>query len=227
MIIMTGASGGLGNYLIQYLSKDNEIIGTYNKHKPAFSDQTVKVYQLDVRNTSSVDNFISQIADELNQIILINLAGISIDGMGHKMKDSTWDQVLETNLKGVFLVSRALLPFMREQEWGRIINVSSIVGQIGIPGTSAYSASKSGLVGLTRTLAVENASKNITVNALALGYFNVGMINVVRPEIQEQIKKMIPMKRFGHPKNVGLAIRFLIESDYITGTVININGGLL
>lgn len=122
---------------------------------------------------------------------------------------------------------RAMLPFMRQQEWGRIINISSIVGQVGVPGTVAYSASKSGLFGLTRTLAVENASRNITVNTLALGYFSVGMINVIRPEIQEQIKAKIPMKRFGDPHNVELAIRFLIECDYITGATININGGLL
>jgi 3-oxoacyl-[acyl-carrier protein] reductase len=159
--------------------------------------------------------------------VLVNLAGISLDGMGHKMDESTWDRVVDTNLKGTFLMSRAILPFMRGQEWGRIINISSVVGQKGVPGTVAYASSKGGLYSLSRTLAAENATKNITVNALALGYFEVGMIGVLKPEVQEQVRQTIPMKRLGHPRNVELAIRFLIDADYITGTTININGGLL
>jgi NAD(P)-dependent dehydrogenase (short-subunit alcohol dehydrogenase family) len=115
---------------------------------------------------------------------------------------------------------------MRKQEWGRIINVSSIVGQMGVPGTAAYSASKGGILSLTRTLAAENAAKNITVNAIALGYLEIGMINVVPPDRRELIRETIPMKRLGSPRNLELAIRFLIECDYITGAVIDINGGL-
>jgi NAD(P)-dependent dehydrogenase (short-subunit alcohol dehydrogenase family) len=121
----------------------------------------------------------------------------------------------------------ALLPYMRQQQWGRIINISSIVGQMGVPGTGAYSASKAGVLGLTRTLAVENATKNITVNALLLGYFSVGMIETIEQETQEQVRSKIPMKRFGHPRNVELAIRFLIAADYVTGSVVKIDGGLL
>lgn len=227
MIIMTGASGGLGVYLIEHLGRDFEIIGTFNTHKPALTDRAVGFYQVDVSESESVERFVAMVVDKLQQIVLINLAGVSLDSMGHKMDAVAWDRVLDTNLKGTFLMCRSLLPFMREQQWGRIINVSSVVGQIGVLGTSAYSASKAGLLGLTRTLAVENAMKNITVNALALGYMDVGMINMIRPEIQEQIRARIPMKRFGHPRNVEQAIRFLIECDYITGSIININGGLL
>lgn len=146
--------------------------------------------------------------------------------MAHRMPSDVWDKVIDTNLKGTFLFCRAMLPFMRKQEWGRIINISSIVGQIGIPGTIAYSTSKSALFGLTRTLAVENAAKKITVNVLALGYFDIGMISVIKHDLQERIKESIPLKKFGDPRNIELAIRFLIESDYCTGTVININGGL-
>lgn len=227
MIIIVGASGGLGNYLIEHLSNDYEIVGTYNHHKPDWIRRGVEMYQVDVRDYSSVERFVAAVADKLQQVVLINLAGVSLDGMGHKMDEATWDQVLNTNLKGTFLMCRSLLPFMREQQWGRMINISSVVGQIGVPGTVAYSASKAGLFGLTRTLAVENAMKNITVNALALGYMDVGIINVIKPEIQEQIRASIPMKRFGHPRNVEKAVRFLIECDYITGSIININGGLL
>jgi NAD(P)-dependent dehydrogenase (short-subunit alcohol dehydrogenase family) len=226
MIVLTGSSGGLGSHLIKHLGKDFRIIGTYNTHKPTTDNGTVEYYQVDVSDACSIDRFVGAIADKLDSIVLINLAGISLDGMGHKMGEQTWDKVMDTNLKGTFLMCKAMLPIMIKQEWGRIINVSSIVGQIGIPGTVAYSASKSGLFGLTRTLASENAAKNITVNALALGYLAVGMINGLKPEWQEQIRSKIPMKHFGNPRNLELAIRFLIESDYITGSIININGGL-
>jgi NAD(P)-dependent dehydrogenase (short-subunit alcohol dehydrogenase family) len=227
MIVITGASGGLGSYLVEHLGREYEIIGTYNKHKPKITGERVLFCQADVCDSGSVERFVSTVADKLKNIVLINMAGISLDGMGHKMEDTIWDRVMDTNLKGTFLMCRAFLPFMRKQEWGRIINVSSVVGQMGVPGTIAYSASKSGLFGLTRTLASENVMKNITVNVLALGYYEVGMIKVISPEIQEQIRASIPMKRFGHPRNLELAIRFLIECDYITGATININGGLL
>jgi NAD(P)-dependent dehydrogenase (short-subunit alcohol dehydrogenase family) len=226
MIVITGASGGVGSYLIEHLGKDYEIIGAFNTREPAPTDRALGFYQVDVRDSASVEQFVSTVADKLQRIVLINLAGISLDGMGHKMSDAVWDKVLDTNLRGTFLMCRAMLPLMRTQKWGRIITVSSIVGQVGVPGTAAYSASKSGLFGLTRTLASENVTKNITVNVLALGYFDIGMIGVIKPDIQEQIKARIPMKRFGDPRNIELAIRFLIECDYITGSVININGGL-
>jgi NAD(P)-dependent dehydrogenase (short-subunit alcohol dehydrogenase family) len=227
MIVITGASGGLGRYLIEHLGTEYEIIGTFNTHEPTPTDRVVGFYQMDVTDSASVQRFATAVADKLKRIVLINLAGISQDGMGHKMSDIVWDRVMDTNLKGTFLMCRAMLPLMREQQWGRIINVSSIVGQMGVPGTVAYSTSKSGLFGLTRTLAAENATKNITVNALSLGYFDAGMINVIMPDIQEQIKAKIPMKRFGDPRNLEQAVRFLVESDYITGSIININGGLL
>ena len=227
MIVLTGASGGLGSYVIEKLSKDFDIIGTYNTHKPSNEFPSVSYYKVDLTDSESIEQFTASVKDKLENIVLINMAGISLDGVGHKMKEEVWDQVIDTNLTGTFLMCRAMLPFMREQKKGRIVNISSVVGQMGVPGTVAYSAAKSGLFGLTRTLAMENVSKNITVNVLALGYYNTGMINVISPEIQEMIKANIPMKRFGDPRNIELAIRFLIESDYTTGSVININGGLI
>jgi NAD(P)-dependent dehydrogenase (short-subunit alcohol dehydrogenase family) len=227
MIILTGASGGLGSFITEHLSKDFEIIGTYNTHKPSHTDPMVSFCQVDTTNSGSIERFVASVSDKLQKIVLINMVGISLEGMGHKMSDDTWNRVVDTNLKGTFLMCRALLPLMRDQKWGRIINISSVVGQIGVPGTVAYSASKSGIFGITRTLAAETAQKNITVNTLSLGYYNTGMINVIPPEIQEKIIASIPMKRFGEPKNIELAIRFLIECDYITGSTININGGLI
>ena len=224
-IILSGASGGIGRYLIDKLGRDYKIIGTYNKHEP-LGNQLCEFYKVDVCDEQSIERFTATVSDRLKDVILINLAGISLDDMGHRMPSHVWDTVIDTNLKGTFLFCRAMLPFMRRQEWGRIINMSSIVGEVGIPGTVAYSTSKSGLFGLTKTLAAENAKKHITVNVLALGYFDIGMISVIKPDIQEKIKENIPMGRFGDPRNIELAIRFLIESDYITGTVLNMNGGL-
>ncbi len=157
----------------------------------------------------------------------LDAAGISLDGMAHKLPEASWDTVLDTNLKGSFNMARAVLPLMRDESWGRIINLSSIVGQIGVPGTAAYSASKAGLFGLTRALAAENASKNVTINTLALGYFDAGMIKTIPPEQLAKIVSTIPMKRLGDPRDLVRAVRFLIEADYVTGTTININGGLL
>ena len=227
MVIIVGASGKLGSYLAEKIACDYEVIGTYYANKPIDVHKNINYYYVDVCNEKSVREFVCQIKDKIEKIILINTVGITEDGMGHKMSESTWDKIINTNLKGIFLVCREILPIMRKQEWGRIINISSIVGQKGVPGTIAYSSSKAGIHGLTRTLAAENASKNITVNALALGYFNIGIINSISPNIRETIKNEIPMRRFGDPKNLVQAVRFLIECDYVTGTTININGGLL
>ena len=226
-MVITGASGGLGSYLVQQFANECQIIGTFNTRQPEIGRANVSYYQVDVSNAESVERFVRSLNSELKQIVLVNLAGISIDGMAHKMPEDVWDRVVDTNLKGTFLMCRALLPIMRDQGWGRIINISSIVAQKGVMGTVAYSASKGGIFSLTRTLAVENAIKGITVNALALGYFEVGMINVLKPEMKELVLSTIPMRKFGHPRNIELAIRFLIEADYVTGAVININGGLL
>lgn len=227
MIIITGASGGLGNYLVKKLKNDHELIGTYWSHKPDKFESTVDFYQLDVSNAQEIDSFMKKISPKLHNIVFIHLAGISINAVSHKMKEEYWDRVMDVNLKGAFLMTRSLIPIMRMQEWGRVIYISSVVGQTGIPGTCAYSASKAGLFGLTRTVAAENVLKNITVNTISLGYFNVGIIDTLNPDMQEQIKEKIPMRRFGRPENFEMAIRFLIDCDYITGSILNINGGFL
>jgi NAD(P)-dependent dehydrogenase (short-subunit alcohol dehydrogenase family) len=233
-IVVIGASGGIGRYLMMELARDHRTVGTFCNHNPVASDwlpvyrQSVgtdpELYHLDLVE-DSLDAFAGGVVGP--QTVLINAAGISKDSMGHRLRAEHWDSVMDVNLRGAFLAAKAFLPHMREAGWGRIVNLCSVVGQKGVPGTSAYAASKAGLEGLTRTLAIENAGKGITVNALTLGYMTVGMINVLPAESQEKIKDTIPMKRFGHPQNVAAAIRFLIEADYVTGATININGGLL
>lgn len=227
MIVITGASGALGNYLVNSLKKNHEIIGTYFSHAPEQTDKNISYYKVDVSDSKSIESFYKSISAKLNNVIFINMAGISIDALGHKMSEESWDRVVDINLKGAFLMSRVLIPIMRTQGYGRIIFTSSIVGQTGIAGTCAYSTSKAGLFGLARTIAAENSTKNITVNTLALGYFNLGIINTIKLEIQDQIKEKIPMKRFGDPAVIEAAVRFLIDCDYMTGAVLNINGGFL
>ncbi|MGH2574986.1 MAG: SDR family oxidoreductase, partial [Ignavibacteria bacterium] len=139
-----------------------------------------------------------------------------------------WNRVLAVNLTGPFLCIKHSLPLMRKNNWGRIINISSVVAQTGVPGTSAYSASKAGIFGLTKSISKEVANKNITVNTIALGYFNEGMIAQVPEELKMQIKSAIPKSDFGDPIDIVNCIHFLIEdtSSYVTGQTININGGL-
>jgi NAD(P)-dependent dehydrogenase (short-subunit alcohol dehydrogenase family) len=226
VVVITGVSGGLGSYLADALSEDHFVIGTYYSRNPMYMNAPMDFVQVDVCSSTSVAAFAKTI-EGYNDLALINLAGVSEDAMAHKMPDGLWDSVMDVNLRGTFLMCKALLPYMRENGWGRIINVSSVVGQMGVPGTAAYSASKAGVLGLTRTLAIENATKGITVNALALGYFNAGMLRALPLEVREHIREAIPMKRFGSPLNIELAVHFLLKADYITGATININGGLL
>ncbi len=226
MVIITGASRGIGKYLLDHFTKQGEkVIGTYNLTSPDNIDQG-KFFKVDITDNEQVQSWFQKIKPDLDHIILINAAGSNYTAFAHKADVHLWKKTIDTNLVGTFNVIQQFLPVMREQNYGRIINLASIVAQMGIPGTSAYAASKAGLWGMTRAVAVENASKGITINNLNLGYFNIGMINEVKPEFQEIIKAKIPSGQFGDPGNILNAVKFLIDSPYHTGTSIDINGGL-
>ena len=220
-IVIVGASGGIGRYIFDELSTKYHTYGTYCHGKYP----NVGWLHADVTQADDVISMLESMSG-LHDVVLINLFGVSRDGMGHKLSTEAWNEVVDTNLKGAFLTCGAFLPIMRAQGWGRIINISSVVGRVGVPGTCAYSASKAGLEGLTRTLAVENATKGITVNCLSLGYFEAGMINTLSPEMRESVVQSIPMKRLGTLHNIEAAIEFLIEADYVTGTTLRIDGGM-
>jgi NAD(P)-dependent dehydrogenase (short-subunit alcohol dehydrogenase family) len=226
MIIITGASNGIGKYLHdQFLNLGNDVIGIYNSTPPK-TDQNSFV-KIDISNYEQVKEFYLQIEDRLQDIRIINCAGINYNSFAHKVDIENWKKVIEVNLYGTFYMNSIFLNKMREQNFGRIINISSIVAQKGVPGTSAYAASKSALWGMTKAIAVENASKGITINNLNLGYFNIGMIEQVSQDVQDSIKKQIPVNNeFGNSINIYNAINFLFNSPYITGTSIDINGGL-
>lgn len=184
------------------------------------------MYRLDITDIRGTEKFAEDIKEYLNEIVLINCAGNNYNSFAHKSSPEEWSKVINTNLTGTYNMIRVLLPVMREQGYGRIINFSSIVAQKGIPGTSAYAASKAGLWGMTRSMAAENAGKGITINSLNLGYFEIGMITEVSDEYQEVVKKKIPTGKFGDPKNILNALNFLIESDYINGSSLDINGAI-
>lgn len=226
MIIVTGASGGLGRRLVLELRECDRVVGTYFRNNPQIAAESIRLFRVDVTDCESIDRFVEAIRDGLTRITLVNLAGLSINRLAVELAPEEWDQVLAVNLKGSFLMSKALLRFMMRERWGRIINISSIVAQTGVSGTSAYAASKAGVMGLTRTLAKEYARYDITVNCLALGYFSNGLIETVPEAARKAILERIPLQRFGDVIEISRAIKYLIDASYVTGTVIEINGGL-
>ncbi|MES2397213.1 MAG: SDR family NAD(P)-dependent oxidoreductase [Bacteroidota bacterium] len=227
MIIITGITGGIGDFLFNKFTQAGEkIIGTYHENKPE-GKIFENTYQLDITDYIQVEKFIKSVEPELKNTTLINCAGITQNSFAHKSNVNDWTQVINVNLNGTYHLIRATLPVMREQNFGRIINLSSIVGQIGVMGTSAYAASKAGLNGMIKSIALENAQKGITINNINLGYFKVGMINSVPEEIQEKIKSKIAYNAFGDPENIFNTIQYIRNTPYLTGSCIDLNGGLV
>ncbi|HEX8517527.1 MAG TPA: SDR family NAD(P)-dependent oxidoreductase [Bacteroidia bacterium] len=227
MIVITGITGGIGNYLFNaFAGKGESVIGTYHLVKPE-GEQYENCISLDISDHLQVQAFTDKIKDHPEKITLINCAGVSYNSFAHKADLSEWTKVINVNLTGTFFLIHSLLPLMRKQQFGRIINLSSIVAQTGVIGTSAYAASKAGLNGMIKSIALENARKGITINNINLGYFKVGMINTVPAEQQEQIKARIAFNEFGDPENLLRTIEYIRDTPYLTGSCIDLNGGLV
>jgi len=226
MIIITGASRGIGKFLFEKFSEQgNDVIGIFNSTKPEVTKPN-SMYMVDITDFKQVGDFFTTIKDRLHEVVLINSAGANYSGFAHKANMELWKKTVNINLFGTFHMIHHALNVMRVENWGRIVNFSSVVAQMSIPGTSAYAASKSALWGLSKAIAAESASKGITINTLNLGYFNIGMITEVTPEMQEIIKAKIPVGQFGDPHNIFEAIKFIIQAPYLTGASIDINGGI-
>ncbi len=183
----------------------------------------------DVSKPADADQLCSKTLEAFGSAdILVNNAGITRDNLVMRMSEDEWDQVLDTNLKGSFLCIRAFTRPMMKQRWGRIVNVSSVVGLIGNPGQANYVASKAGLVGLTKAVAKELASRHITVNAVAPGFIDTAMTAGLNEKVREALKAQIPLGRLGSPEDVANAVAFLCSEDagYVTGQVLSVDGGM-
>lgn len=229
MILITGASKGIGRYLFTRFKQDGlQVLGTYNTTTIGLEEDSKAYYKADVSDYKAVGEMIASIKDSLRQIVLLNCAGITYNSFAHKADIDLWNRVIDVNLNGSFNMIHEVLPLMRSQGYGRIINFSSVITSLPTPGISAYAASKAGLLGLTKSLAAENASKGITINAINLGYVNMGMgVNDVPLVYQEKMKSQIPAGRFCEPEEVYNTVKYLIQTEYVNGTSIDINGGLI
>jgi len=231
VILLTGASGGLGTAMSEYLHKSGYYLALhFHENMPTLAEsETVQHFQADLRNPDEIEAMVDAIRSVFGRIdVVINNAGISRNGMSWKLDFEDWEESIAVNLSAPFYVCKFSIPFMREQNWGRIINISSVVGQTGYIGTSAYAASKAGLFGLTKTLSKELAAFNITSNALAFGYFDQGMIDDVSDDLKQEIITQIPMKRLGDMQSIEATLDFILneKSSYFTGQVLNLNGGM-
>ena len=237
--IITGSSRGIGKGIATAFAKEGAIIVINFRSQEDAAKETaeeivekydaeVEIVKADVSKEDQVVEIVERTRKRFGTVdILVNNAGVHKDGVVWKMDLNDWEEVVSTNLTGIFLCTKHVVPIMREKGWGRIVNISSVVGQIGLFGTGNYSASKSGLFGFTKTVAREVANRNITVNCVAFGYIETGMNLRLPEEIRQKVLQEIPMRRFGKVEEVSGPIVFLCtdEAAYITGQIIHINGG--
>ena len=239
-IIVTGATRGIGkeialtlaqngaNIAINYRNYNEEVEELINSIKE-FGVDAIAV-KCDVSKSDEVDNFISEVKNHFSSIdVLVNNAGITKDGLLLRMKDEDFNSVLDVNLKGTFNTTKSISPIMIKQKHGKIINISSVVGIVGNAGQCNYAASKAGVIGFSKSVARELASRNINVNVVAPGYIDTDMTKSLPDKVKDEILKSIPMKKMGNPKEVANLVLFLSSSlsDYIIGQVINVDGGMV
>lgn len=238
--LITGASRGIGRAIaLSFANAGYQVVAAARTMEDAGSAEalaelraanpTVSPLNLDLASAESIKDAIARVVKEKGRVdILVNNGGITRDGLAVRMKAADWDAVLRTNLDGSFLCIQQVLSGMMRSRWGRIINITSVVGQAGSPGQVNYAASKAGLIGITKSLAQEVASRNITVNAVAPGYITTDMTKDLPDELKQAIMGKIPMARMGTPEDIAAAVKFLAsdEASYITGQVLAVNGGM-
>ncbi len=245
IVVVTGGSRGIGRSICISMAGANTHI-YFNYFNPANPDEDAEKAKetesavidaggsatsvsVDVVSEPAVNAFFEKIMEEAGRIdVLVNNAGITRDGFLVRMKTTDWDAVLDTNLKGSFLCTKAVAKIMMKQRYGRIVNIASVVGAIGNAGQANYSASKAGVIGFTKSVAKELAPRGVTVNAVAPGFIETDMTAVLPDKVKEALMKQIPLGHIGKPEDVAAAIIFLASDDasYITGQVIHVNGGM-
>jgi 3-oxoacyl-[acyl-carrier protein] reductase len=238
--VVTGAGRGIGHAIAVRLASEGARVASVSRTEAnaqktaeeinAACADASKAYAVDVADHAAVQKIGSQIMEDFGRVdILVNNAGVTRDGLSMRMSVEDWDTVLNTNLKGAFNFVQALMRPMIKQRSGRIINISSISGLIGNAGQANYAASKAGLIGLTKTLARELASRGITVNAVAPGLIETDMTSVLSEEIRQAILQKIPLGKLGQPDDIAAAVAYLAsgEARYITGQVLTVDGGMV
>ena len=238
--IVTGGTRGIGREIARTLAQNGANISInyikYNEEVESLIEELksfgVKVVacKCDVSNEEEVINFIKEVKDKFESIdILVNNAGITKDGLIIRMSEKDFDDVIDVNLKGTFNTTKAVSSIMVKQRYGKIINISSVVGVAGNAGQCNYAASKAGVIGFSKSVARELAARNINVNVIAPGYINTDMTSVLPDRVKEEVIKTIPMRKIGEPKEIANLVLFLSSnsSDYITGQVINVDGGMV
>lgn len=236
--LVTGASRGIGRHIaLQLAQRGADVAINYRSRQPEGDEVAREIeatgvralsFKADLSKMPEARSLVRQVQDQWGRIdILVNNAGITKDKSMKKLTDEDWNDVLDTNLGSVYATCSEVLKIMMDQKYGRIINITSFVGQAGNFGQANYAASKGGIIAFTKTLALEMAKYNITVNAIAPGFTETEMLAQVPENIREQIIARVPMGRFGKPEEIARAVVFLAaEGDYITGQQINVNGGV-
>lgn len=237
--VVTGGSRGIGRAISIRLASMGALVYINYVSRSSAAEQTqqlitdaggkAQIIGFDVSDANGVQAAFKQITSEAGGVdILINNAGITRDGLMARMKEADWDAVIDTNLKGAFLCAKAASRTMMKNKWGRIVNISSVSGFAGNPGQVNYSAAKAGMGGMTKAMAREYASRNITVNGVAPGYIETEMTELLETATQDQIKKDIPLGVFGQVEDVSGAVAYLVSEDgrYVTGQTLHVNGGM-
>tara|TARA_Y100000590_G_scaffold467469_1_gene646489 strand:+ start:1148 stop:1882 length:735 start_codon:yes stop_codon:yes gene_type:complete len=233
-ILVTGASGGIGNELVKkFVSLGGSVLGSGTKTEKL--DQikkkfpNIKVKKFDISDHSRIEEFIDNVTLELGGLdILVNNAGTNVDNLSLRMKDDEWKKVIDVNLTATFLLSKHAIKKMLKNKFGRIVNITSVVGHTGNLGQSNYAASKAGIVGMSKSLAIEYAKKNITINCVSPGFIDSDMTLNIAEKVKMYLTSRIPMGKLGNGEDVSNCVAFLSsdKASYITGETIHVNGGM-
>jgi 3-oxoacyl-[acyl-carrier protein] reductase len=236
--IVTGGSRGIGRAIALAMAREGAVVVVCSRSLAANQETAEQIkaeggaayaYEVDVSDAESVSALVKEVAARFERIdILVNNAGVTADNLLMRLKEAEWDKVVDTNLKGTFNFTKAVARSMIKQHGGKIINVTSVVGMVGNAGQANYCAAKAGIIGLTKSVARELASRNVTVNCVAPGLIRSAMTESLSEPAKEQAKELIPLGRMGDPEDVAEAVNFLASpaADYITGEVIRIDGGM-